>query len=370
MIRISALCLLVLVPALMAGDIEGVVKRPDGKVIAGVMVAATPEKPNALSDGMSAAQVVRSDAQGHFRLTGLPAGVYGATATSPGFVGAFLGHLMVPETGTLKDARFTLTQGGTTFEGRVIAPGANLPPGTQVYALRESQDAGDIFYAQVDGDHYHLTLGDGQYTLAASAPGWESPRKGQTAPSVRPGWNLQLFPAKGSDPTLAAELTAMAQADQDVRNRSTQHPDDQSIYKEWAQVDAKNEARLQEIVKTKGWPTAPLVGPKGVEAAWLMVQHASAPFLKRCLPDMKAAAVRGELDGGVVALSIDRDLMRDGKKQLYGSQFDKNSKGEWVPYPIEDEAHVDERRAALGMEPLAQYKANLIRMYTPAPPAK
>ncbi|HET8900292.1 MAG TPA: DUF6624 domain-containing protein, partial [Holophagaceae bacterium] len=329
------------------------------------MVAATPEQPNALSDGMSAARVVRSDAQGRFQLKDLPAGAYGATATAPGFSGAFLGHLAVPATGALKDISFILPKGGTTFEGRVVLPGANPPAGVQVFALRESQDAGDIFYAQVDGAHYRLTLGDGSYTLVASGHGLEGPRKPQFAPTVTPSWDLHLFPEKGSDPALASELVAMAHADQDVRNRNIQHPDDKAIQMEWLEVDKKNEARLQEIVKAKGWPTAALVGPKAENAAWLLAQHASAPFLKRCLPDMKAAAERGELDGGLVALSIDRDLIHDGKKQIYGSQFSKNGKGEWAPDPIEDEAHVDERRATLGLEPMAQHAARINRMYAP-----
>ena len=365
MIRIPTLCFLVLAPALLAGDIEGVVKRADGKVIAGAMVAVTPEQPNALSDGQRAAQITRSDDQGRFRLKGLPAGAYGATATAPGFSGAFLGHLAVPAAGALKEVSFTLPEGGTTFEGRVLAPGSKLPASIQVFALRESQDAGDIFYAQVDGDHYRLTLGDGSYTLAASGPGLEGPLKPLTAPSANPHWDLHLFPEKGSDPALADELAAMAHADQDVRNRNIQHPDDRAIQMEWLAVDKKNEARLQEIVKAKGWPTAALAGSKAVNAAWLLAQHASAPFLKRCLPDMKAAAERGELDGGLVALSIDRDLIHDGKKQIYGSQFSKNGKGEWVPDPIEDEAHVDERRATLGLEPMAQHTIRINRMYAP-----
>lgn len=366
MMRIPSLCLLMLASVLMAGDIEGVVKGPGGKVVAGAMVAATPEQANALSDGLRAAQVVRSDAEGRFHFKNLPAGAYGATATALGLSGAFIGHLAVPVDGALKGIVFDLPKGGTTLEGRVLVSGSSLPVGLQVYVLRESQDAGDIFYSDMEGDHYRLTLGDGQYTLAASAPGWESPRKPQAAPSARPHWDLHLFPEKGSDPVLADLLAAMARADQDVRNRNIQHPDDKATQLEWLDVDKGNEGRLNEILQAHGWPTAALVGPKGVNAMWLMVQHASAPFLKRCLPDMKAAAERGELDGGLVALSIDRDLMHDGKKQIYGSQFSKNAKGEWVPDPIEDEAHVDERRASLGLVPLAQYKANLIRRLTPA----
>lgn len=84
---------------------------------------------------------------------------------------------------------------------------------------------------------------------------------------------------------------------------------------------------------------------------------------KSVLPQLKAAAEAGEIPSSNFALSVDRDLMEDGKKQLYGSQFRENAQGEWEPYPIEDEANVDRRRAQMGMESLADYRVRYFRLY-------
>jgi hypothetical protein len=47
--------------------------------------------------------------------------------------------------------------------------------------------------------------------------------------------------------------------------------------------------------------------------------------------------------------------MREGKKQIYGSQLQQNDKGAWEFYPIEDEPNVDKRRQAVGLPPLSEY---------------
>jgi hypothetical protein len=43
-----------------------------------------------------------------------------------------------------------------------------------------------------------------------------------------------------------------------------------------------------------------------------------------------------------------------GLPQVYGTQFDWDERGEMRPRPIADESHVDERRAAIGLPPLAE----------------
>jgi hypothetical protein len=60
-----------------------------------------------------------------------------------------------------------------------------------------------------------------------------------------------------------------------------------------------------------------------------------------------------------LALLQDRILMRQGKKQLFGSQvvFNKDT-GAPEFYPIEDEKNVNARRTKIGMEPLEEYAAH------------
>jgi len=70
---------------------------------------------------------------------------------------------------------------------------------------------------------------------------------------------------------------------------------------------------------------------------------------------MQAAADQHELPLSSLALSIDRVLMQEGKPQRYGSQL-QMKEGRTLDYPIEDMATVDVRRAAMGLEPYAQYR--------------
>jgi hypothetical protein len=63
----------------------------------------------------------------------------------------------------------------------------------------------------------------------------------------------------------------------------------------------------------------------------------------------------GESQAYDLAMLQDRVLMRQGKKQIYGSQVVFNKTGEPVFYPIEDERNVNARRKKVGLEPLEEY---------------
>ena len=49
--------------------------------------------------------------------------------------------------------------------------------------------------------------------------------------------------------------------------------------------------------------------------------------------------------------------VNSGGPQFYGTQLRGCEDGKAVPHPIAEEADVDQRRARLGMEPLAEYLA-------------
>jgi hypothetical protein len=61
-----------------------------------------------------------------------------------------------------------------------------------------------------------------------------------------------------------------------------------------------------------------------------------------------------EVENSQLADLTDRVLIGEGKKQLYGTMMRVAEDGKFVPEPIEDEANVDKRRAALGLQPLAE----------------
>jgi hypothetical protein len=58
--------------------------------------------------------------------------------------------------------------------------------------------------------------------------------------------------------------------------------------------------------------------------------------------------------------------MREGKKQIYGSQLKRNEKtGKFELWPVEDEENLDKRRAAVGLEPIAEYLKHFRLTYVP-----
>lgn len=153
-------------------------------------------------------------------------------------------------------------------------------------------------------------------------------------------------------PSISAELQEMARIDQAMRKDSIADP------AKWdAEVDRSNTARLKVIIDEIGWPTISKVGSEASTAAWLLAQHADSdrPFQERALLMMKECSVI-EVAPWNIAFLEDRVLMWKGMPQLYGTQCSYQD-GVVKPLPILDEQHVDERRAAAGLPPLAEYLA-------------
>jgi hypothetical protein len=171
--------------------------------------------------------------------------------------------------------------------------------------------------------------------------------------------------AEGADAaTLAADLVACR--DDDLRTRaalvasgelfaSGYHPRMRAVHE-------RNADRLDAVIaRIGGWPTAALVGEEAAEAAWLVAQHAIGrpAFFRRCAALVEQAAAAGAAPCAQAAMMADRIRALEGRRQLYGTQFDWDEGGELSPHPIEDAARVDERRAAAGLNTLAERQAEL-----------
>lgn len=140
----------------------------------------------------------------------------------------------------------------------------------------------------------------------------------------------------------------------------------QALWKEIERNDHRNLLRITKLLDTHGWPTKAEVGATGTQTVFLVIQHSNPTTLAAYLPMARQATERGDLAKSAYALMQDRLLMWQGKPQIYGSQLTGDPKtGKMVFHPIEDEAHVDERRAAIGMEPLASYAKRFGLEYRP-----
>ena len=153
---------------------------------------------------------------------------------------------------------------------------------------------------------------------------------------------------------IKTELVKRGELDQEVRMKmhSGQEvaPGDIDRMNE---IDRDNTAWLIDLVTDIGWIDRERFGEAAREA-FLIVQHSGRlPLMLAALPALeKEAKATGK--GGAYALLYDRTQLWIGRKQRYGSQIGQDPDGMYVA-PLEDPEHVDERRAELGMEPLADY---------------
>ena len=177
--------------------------------------------------------------------------------------------------------------------------------------------------------------------------------------------NEDAFVKSFKDPALRAEILAMVEEDQAIRRRlmGGNKPTAEDREKAIA-ADERHTARMKQIVQAHGWPGRSLVGEDGAKGAWLLVQHADRDraFQKQCLVLLEKAVKAGEASGKELAYLTDRVAVAEGRKQTYGVMF----KGDMVtPEPIEDEEHVDERRKAVGLPSMAEYRKQMQEMYGP-----
>ena len=190
------------------------------------------------------------------------------------------------------------------------------------------------------------------------------------APAPHPS-NAPAAPAGPvANPALRDELLRMHDEDQRVRQALMQNGTPQAATPEQIRAmiasDSAHAARLKQILEAHGWPGRSMVGEEGSEAAWLILQHADKPTQEKYLPLVQQAVQRHELRADMGAMLEDRVLMHRGEKQRYGTQLRRNAAtGRNELWPIDDEAHVDQRRAAVGLPPLAAYLASFGIEYTP-----
>jgi hypothetical protein len=161
---------------------------------------------------------------------------------------------------------------------------------------------------------------------------------------------------------LRRRLIAMAEADERLRDELL---GDGSLFEGYnarmAELHARNAQALAAIVDEVGWPGRPLVGEDGAEAAWRVLQHAmGSPAVQRgCLPLLRDAAERGDVPAAYPAWLEDRIAFSERRPQRYGTQFDWDRDGRMSPWPIEDLAGLEARRASVGLPPLAEQQERL-----------
>lgn len=120
--------------------------------------------------------------------------------------------------------------------------------------------------------------------------------------------------------------------------------------------DSLNLIKVCKILDEKGWLGPDVVGRQGSTTLFLVIQHSDIKIQEKYLPMMRDAVKKGNANSANLALLEDRVLLRQGKRQIYGSQVGMmpGTEKHYV-LPLDDPDHVDERRAAVGLGKLQDY---------------
>ncbi|TDD91057.1 hypothetical protein E1293_02495 [Actinomadura darangshiensis] len=162
---------------------------------------------------------------------------------------------------------------------------------------------------------------------------------------------------------LRAELLRRLERDQRIRTAAAETGRltlRQGLHALW--IDRRNTTWLARVVRRHGWPGIAAVGPEAAHAAWLLAQHADRrPDVQRAfLALLREAVESGDAARKDLAYLEDRVRVNAGRPQLYGTQYGGFGAA-YGPQPIEDPDTLDARRAEAGLQPMADYDAEIRR---------
>lgn len=159
-----------------------------------------------------------------------------------------------------------------------------------------------------------------------------------------------------------ALLVAAARRDLEVRTRLAANGElFDGYHPEMEAVHDENAALLARAFDAIGWPGRREFGDDGAGAAFLILQHAIGhPHLqRRGLALILDAIPEGQANPLDAAYLSDRIAIFEGREQTFGTQFDWDANGQLSPAPVRDPETLDERRASVGLPPMAETIAHM-----------
>jgi hypothetical protein len=120
--------------------------------------------------------------------------------------------------------------------------------------------------------------------------------------------------------------------------------------------DSINVIKVRKILDINGWLGPNIIGSQGNDILWMVIQHADIKSQENYLPMIRVAAKNGYLSPSKLVLLEDRVALRQGEKQIYGSQIGRDQKtGKYYVRALLDPDNVDKRRAEVGIGKLQDY---------------
>ena len=133
------------------------------------------------------------------------------------------------------------------------------------------------------------------------------------------------------------------------------------IKEAWSVIQQKDSVNLflvKHIIDTYGWLGKNVVGVNGNFTLALIILHADLATQEKYLPIMREAQKKSNVDVSDLALLEDLVALREGKKQIYGSNLISFDGKKYYISPIEDPVNVNKRRAKIGLNTMNQYLVN------------
>ncbi|NVK53475.1 MAG: hypothetical protein HWD85_11120 [Flavobacteriaceae bacterium] len=122
------------------------------------------------------------------------------------------------------------------------------------------------------------------------------------------------------------------------------------------EIGGTNFTDIQYLIKQYGWPTYSMVGTLAADAPLLVINHLEGEEMRiKYLPEIKKACLQKEGSCMEYAKIQDRILVNTNQKQIYGMQFRYTKDRKLEPFPIKNPKYVDQKRKAIGLEPIKQY---------------
>ena len=117
-----------------------------------------------------------------------------------------------------------------------------------------------------------------------------------------------------------------------------------------------NEVKIRKLLDTKGWPNIDVIGEQGNLTICNVIQHSHNDIRIKYLPLMRQAVADKNLNPRFLVRAEDRIATEAGQLQIYGGQLKYYPETQsFDVWPIADPENVDKRRAALGLEPMAEF---------------
>lgn len=165
------------------------------------------------------------------------------------------------------------------------------------------------------------------------------------------------------DRPLIAILDVIRQEDQQYRQqlRSIEAEygrDSEEMKAHWKTIhekDSVNLIKVKKILDTRGWLGTDVIGQNGNSTLFLVIQHADFKTQKKYLPMMRKAVKNGKAYASSLAMLEDRVALKQGKRQLYGSQIGRDTSGVYYVLPLVKPKQVNKRRAKMGLGKLENY---------------